>query len=92
MNGREIIKETLFLNLPLRQFTVVGSGALAIRGIRDAADIDLLVTQKLYDGLKGSGWTEEHHPNSKREWVVAHGPFDASTQWAVGDYNPTPKN
>jgi hypothetical protein len=37
------------LNLPIDQFVVVSSGALSIRGIRDSEDIDVLVTESLWN-------------------------------------------
>ncbi|MEI6843008.1 MAG: hypothetical protein WCK48_00640 [bacterium] len=39
------------LNLSAGQFLVVSSGALAVRGIREAKDIDVVVTQELWDEL-----------------------------------------
>ena len=89
MRGPEIITEVKKLELPLDQYTVVGSGSLAVRGIREAADIDLVITPELYGTLKASGWEEEHKVSSKREWVISYGPFDASTSWSVEGYEPT---
>jgi len=90
MNGKDIIRETKELNLPSDEYTVVGSGALAVRGLREAQDVDLLITADLYEKLKSNGWSEEHFPDSKREWVISSGPFDASTSWLVNDYEPDP--
>lgn len=39
------------LDLPLGEFVVFGSGPLAVRGLRDASDLDLLVTPALWDEL-----------------------------------------
>jgi len=39
------------LRLPEEEFVVVSSGALAIRGIRDAKDIDVIVTESLWTEL-----------------------------------------
>jgi len=91
MKGPEIINQVKELELPPDQYTVVGSGSMAARGIREAADIDLVITQGLYDSLKDSGWAEEHKTGSKREWVLSSGPFDASTSWSVEGYEPTAK-
>jgi hypothetical protein len=76
------------LELPLGEYAVVGSGPLAVRGIREAHDIDLVVTPQLYDQLKKDGWDEEHIPDSKREWVLSHGPFDVAATWSVEGYEP----
>lgn len=54
------------LNLPLGEYLVIGSGAMAVRGIREAKDIDLLVSHNLYTKLIDDGWDErEVHPGYK---------------------------
>lgn len=45
------LKELEKLNLPKNQYVIFGSGPLAIRGIRENEDIDLIVTKKLWDEL-----------------------------------------
>jgi hypothetical protein len=86
-----IIEEVKRLNLPKGRYAVVGSGPLAVRNIRPAHDIDLIVTQDIYDKLKTSGWKEENFPNTERPWVLFHGLFDVSTSWSVNDYKPIPE-
>lgn len=44
------------LGLPLDQFVVVGSGIMDQLGIRNSADIDLCVSDQLYEELKSLGW------------------------------------
>ncbi len=39
------------LNLPIDQFVVVSSGSLAVRNIREAQDLDILVTTALWNDL-----------------------------------------
>ncbi len=38
-------------NLPVDQYAITGSGPLGIRGLREIGDIDIIVTQKLWDEL-----------------------------------------
>ena len=45
------------LNLPTGEYVVVG-GAMAAHGIRDAHDLDILVTPTLYQKLIGEGWQQ----------------------------------
>ncbi len=85
----DIVKEVKALKLAFGEYVVVGSGPLAIRGIRPAHDIDLMVTQKVYNTFKRLGWKEEHFPETERPWVLFHGSFDISTSWSVNDYRPT---
>lgn len=46
-----LLKELDSLNLPNDEYAVTSSGTLAVRGIREAADIDLIVTDKLWSEL-----------------------------------------
>ncbi len=39
------------LNLPPEEFVIVSSGSLAVRGIREAKDLDVVVTEKLWNEL-----------------------------------------
>lgn len=86
-----IIEEVKKLNLPKGKYAVVGSGPLDIRNIRPAHDIDLIVSQDIYDKLKSMGWEEVNFPNTGRPWVLFHGLFDVSTSWSVNDYKPSPQ-
>jgi hypothetical protein len=54
-----IAEEVKRLNLPSGEYSVVGSGALSIRGIRNHDDIDLIVTENLYEEMKTKGWEEK---------------------------------
>src|SRR3989344_1105022 len=57
-HGIEYLKS---LGLPADQFMVVSSGALAVRGIREARDIDLIVTESLWDELAAKYPVSEEH-------------------------------
>jgi len=56
MNFIQHVKE---LNFPLDQFVVIGSGLLDVRGLRTADDIDLVVSNSLYEILKQTGDYQE---------------------------------
>jgi len=47
-----IVKKIKKLNLPNDQYVVAGSGLLDALGIREASDIDIAVTNKLFKKLK----------------------------------------
>lgn len=51
MNFERQFESLKKLNLPTDQFIVVSSGALSVRGIRDSKDIDVIVTESLWDQL-----------------------------------------
>ena len=47
-----IIDKVRNLKLPDKQFVVMGSAVLEVKGIRKAKDIDIIVTKELFDKLK----------------------------------------
>ncbi len=59
MNSEEVIRKIKELDLPKGEYVVVGGAALAVRRIRDCADIDIFVTPRAYAELKNRGWQEK---------------------------------
>lgn len=45
------LEELKFLNLPLGAYAITGSGPLAIRGLREASDVDIVVKKELWNEL-----------------------------------------
>jgi len=56
---KSLLKELRKLNLPEGEFAVFGSGPMAIRGIRPAGDLDLIVTPAVWDFLLKRGYKIE---------------------------------
>lgn len=57
MKIKNLLKKVKKLNLPKNQFAIFGSGPLAIRKIRNAKDIDLIVVEDLWQKYKNElGW------------------------------------
>lgn len=55
-----IIERVRYLNLPMGQYVIIGSGLLDVLGIRPANDIDIAVTPQLFNTLHAGGnWKEE---------------------------------
>ena len=51
-----ILERVKALHLPDGEYAVIGSGILAAKKIREAKDIDLVVTEKLLNELRARGW------------------------------------
>lgn len=51
MNIQDKLIKLKELKLPFENYMVVSSGALAIRGIREAGDLDVIVTKELWNEL-----------------------------------------
>jgi FlaA1/EpsC-like NDP-sugar epimerase len=60
-----IFKRLEELNFPLGEYVIIGSGALAARGIREANDLDIVATDKLLQQLINSGDYKEVIKNDK---------------------------
>ena len=87
MIGSEIIKKVKNLNLPAGSFVVYGSGPLAILGIREANDIDLLAAEEVFEQLKRIGWSELKKGHN--DTPVVYDVFEVHKNWNFSGYNPT---
>ena len=75
MNIIKLVKDA---KLPVGEYIVVGSGTMAALGIRDAGDIDLVISAGLYQKLKQTGWEEV----DKGEYKVLYNDlFEAGLCW-----------
>jgi hypothetical protein len=84
MTGQEIIDRVKTLNLPEGTYVVFGSCPLALAGIREAKDIDLLVSKEIFEQLKTSGWkTIDKGPKDK---PITSGVFEAHYNWEFEGY------
>lgn len=89
MDRDEIIKRVTELDFPLGQYAIVGSGPLAVRGLRDVSDVDILVTAELYMSLRDErGWKELTKMEGRV--LLEHEPFECGTEFGYGEYWPEP--
>jgi GNAT superfamily N-acetyltransferase len=82
----DLFGELKRLNLPTDEYVVVGSAVLQVHGLRDARDIDLFVTEDLYQRLRASGWMEKQDGDAAS--FLTRESFDAFRDWSVGWYRP----
>ncbi len=52
MSIQKLLDELKELNLPEGHYAITASGPLAIRGLREAHDLDIVVTEELWEDLK----------------------------------------
>lgn len=50
---KKLLGEFRALNLPDGEYAIYGSGPMAVRGIKSTEDLDVIVTEPLYQELKG---------------------------------------
>ena len=87
MTKEEIIRKAKELNLPGGSYVVFGSCPLAALGIREAKDIDMLVSQELYSQLEERGWQKIE--KGTKDIPLSHDVFEAHNNWAFSSYSPT---
>lgn len=88
MKKEEIIAKVKALNFPENSYIVFGSCPLAVAGLREANDIDLLVSKDIFFKLKENGWQELYKSANDRPLV--HDVFEAHhTQWNFSSHAPT---
>src|SRR3989338_6822523 len=90
MTKEEIIAKVKALNLPINSYVIFGSAPLTVAGIREARDIDLLVTKEVFDELKKNGWQELYKSDDDKP--ITHDDFEAHYNWDFSPYNPTLKH
>ena len=87
MTKEDIITKVKMLNLPKNSYIVFGSCPMAALGIREANDIDLLVSQEIYETLKSDGWKKiDKGPKDK---PLVCDVFEAHNNWDFSSYSPT---
>ena len=88
MTKEKIITKVKTLNLPKGSYVVFGSCPLAVVHIREANDIDLLVSEEVFIKLREAGWQELH--KSPHDIPLVHDVFEAHDNWNFSSYRPSP--
>ncbi len=87
MNKDELIRKVKALNLPERGYIVFGSGPLAAHGIREVNDIDLFISEEIYEKFKKEGWEEKTLETGDK--YLVRGDIEAFADWGYREYNPS---
>ena len=67
-----VLAELNALDLPAAEYVVVGGAVLAVWDLRDTEDIDLVVTQRLFDQLAARGWQRKLRPDGNPSLKARH--------------------
>ena len=87
MTKEDIISKVKALNLPKNSYIAFGSCPLAALGIREAKDIDMLVSRDVYTQLSEAGWQQINKgPN---DTPLTREIFEAHDNWNFSSYNPS---
>lgn len=71
-SAEKIIEAIDYLGLskPRHEFAVFGGACLALSGVREAQDLDLFVTKRVYRRLTSDGWEKKSFSNGKNPHLV----------------------
>lgn len=87
MKKNEVIEKVKSLNFSKDSYVVYGSAPFAILGIREVNDIDLLVSEELYEELKKKGWKKVY--KGPKDEPLTYDIFEAHPNWDFSPYAPT---
>jgi len=87
MTKEDIVTKVRALGLPKDSYIVFGSCPLAAVGIRESNDIDMLVSEQVYEQLRNDGW--QQLDKGPRDKPLVHDVFEAHTNWDFSSYSPT---
>ncbi len=87
MTKEEVLAKIKELDLPKGQYIIYGATPFAIYGIREARDIDMFVTPKLYKELEAKGWKKAQ--KGPQDEPVTFDIFEAHNTWDFSPYAPT---
>lgn len=83
----KIFKDIKKLKFPLGEYMVVGSGIMAVYGIRDYKDIDILVSKKLFNRLlNNKKWKLSQIKN--RGSVLKMKKYEVANSFLCKNYRP----
>lgn len=88
MTGPQIVAKVKELNWPAGSYCVFGSAPLALAGLREANDIDFLITPELLEELKQQpGWHQVY--NGPKDEPYENGVYEVHANWDFSTYAPT---
>jgi len=66
MNNNDLFQRVKELKLPIGKYALFGSAPSGTRGLKDCRDIDIIVTEDLWDEYKSKGWETRVMPRGSQ--------------------------
>ncbi len=90
MKKQAVIDKVKSLGLPVGEYVVFGAAPMAIAGLREAGDVDMLVSPKLWQDLQAAGWALLD--KGGKDKPLTYDVFEAHENWDFSTYSPTLKH
>ena len=77
------------LELPEGQYAIFGSAPMGIRGLRECRDLDVIVTEEIFEDYKGKfGWElKKFERDGRHVEMVEKNNIEFYKDWGPGDWN-----
>jgi len=87
----DIVQEIKKLDFPVGKYVVVGSGPLAAHGLKEARDIDIVVSDDLFERCISEDWEvlPWTYPEKIGHSYLRRGPVELYLDVNCGNFNPT---
>lgn len=81
----ELFEKVKMIGLPAGAYAIFGSGPMAVRGLRDCKDIDLIVTDEIFEEYRNSsGWELKE---MKGQEILANNGVEMANSWWPGEWD-----
>jgi len=85
MSNSDLFQKVKKLQLPQGEYALFGSAPLGIRGLKECNDIDIIVTQKLWEELKNKSWKIKIAPHGSE--YFEYDEMEFWKDWRPGEWN-----
>ncbi len=86
MNAKNLLERVRGLNLPMGKYALFGSALLCARGLRDCDDIDVVVSEDLWNEYKNrAGWSLRKAPHGSE--YLQNDNVESWKDWKPGMWN-----
>ncbi len=84
---QELLLTVRNLNIPQGTFAIFGSGPMAVRGLKEPNDLDIIVTTETYDSFKNrEGWIEKSFHEGGDYYLEKDG-IELWNTWGPGNWD-----
>jgi hypothetical protein len=83
---QEFLKKLKELNLPRGKFAIFGSGPMGIRGLREIGDLDVIITEDIFNNFKQRPDFKLDKKKSGNEYLEKDG-IEFYKNWHPGDWD-----
>ncbi|MFZ2150863.1 MAG: hypothetical protein WAZ12_03925 [Candidatus Absconditicoccaceae bacterium] len=91
INSKRILEEIKKLKFPRGHYIVVGSGPMIVRNLRESNDIDIVVSNKLFNKCINNNWeiVPRTYPEKLGQFYLRYSCVELYLDVNHGNFNPT---